>query len=300
VIRALSRRALHAPVDVDFRGWATSQWGSEVAAALCAAAAVFTFDHDPGRLSAAFVWPRLLRVSAVPPPARYPIGGWGTLIDRLAQRARALGVEIETQARVTSLPEPPVIVATDLPAAARLLGDETLRWESGRALCLDLGLERRRNDVFVVSDLDEGGWIERFTAADRSLAPTGAELVQAQVGIRPDESPEDAAGRLERLLDLAFPRRRTRELWRRRLIMDGQSGALDLPGTTWRDRPAIERADGVFLAGDMVAAVGLLSEVAFASGQQAARLASQMARRNGRRAPQGVLGRRPSAAGADR
>ena len=47
--------------------------------------------------------------------------------------------------------------------------------------------------------------------------------------------------------------------------MKGLTGAIDLPGTTWRDRPAIDRGNGIFLAGDQVAAPGLLSEVAFAS-----------------------------------
>jgi hypothetical protein len=55
------------------------------------------------------------------------------------------------------------------------------------------------------------------------------------------------------------------------MVMESRSGALDLPGTTWRDRPAIERGEGVFLAGDMVAAPGLLSDVSFASAIEAAR-----------------------------
>lgn len=56
--------------------------------------------------------------------------------------------------------------------------------------------------------------------------------------------------------------------------MDGRTGALDPPGATWRDRPAIDRGDGVFLAGDMVAAPGLLFEVGAASAVEAARLAT--------------------------
>ena len=60
--------------------------------------------------------------------------------------------------------------------------------------------------------------------------------------------------------------------------MDGRSGALDHPGHTWRDRPAVERGDGVFLAGDCVAAPGLLSEVAHTSGVQAGRAAAEAAR----------------------
>jgi hypothetical protein len=55
--------------------------------------------------------------------------------------------------------------------------------------------------------------------------------------------------------------------------MEGRTGALDMPGSRWQDRPAIDRGDGVFLAGDRVAAPGLLSEVAIASGIEAARLA---------------------------
>ena len=52
--------------------------------------------------------------------------------------------------------------------------------------------------------------------------------------------------------------------------MDGRSGALDLPGTTWRERPAIDRGGGIFLCGDQVAADGCLSEVSFASASDAA------------------------------
>jgi hypothetical protein len=60
----------------------------------------------------------------------------------------------------------------------------------------------------------------------------------------------------KRHLDASFEDRRERITWRRRQLMDGRSGALDLPGTTWRDRPAIDRGDGIFLCGDQVAATG--------------------------------------------
>jgi hypothetical protein len=166
-----------------------------------------------------------------------------------------------------------VIVATELGQARELLGDDSLRWTSGNTLCIDLALQHRRGDPFVVSDLDEAGWIERFTASDSSLAPAGEELVQAHMPIRPGEEPGLAATRLERLLDGSLPDWRERETWRRRQVMDARSGALDMPGTSWRERPAVDRGDGVFLAGDMVAAPGLLAEVAWASGAEAGRLA---------------------------
>jgi hypothetical protein len=171
-----------------------------------------------------------------------------------------------------------VIVATEQAQARELLGDDSLRWLSGRTVCLDLGIARRRGDPFVVSDLDEAGWLERYSAADPSLAPAGEELVQAQMPIRPGESADLAGLRLERFLDLSLADWRERETWRRRLVMDGRSGALDMPGATWRDRPAVDRGDGVFVAGDMMAAPGLLSEVAWASGREAASKAVELAR----------------------
>jgi hypothetical protein len=93
--------------------------------------------------------------------------------------------------------------------------------------------------------------------------------------IRPGESSEQAGLRLERLLDLGMPDWRQRETWRRRQVMNARSGALDLPGTTWRDRPSVDRGDGIFLVGDMVAAPGLLAEVSWASAIEASRLALQ-------------------------
>jgi phytoene dehydrogenase-like protein len=270
----LRLRAREAPVNRTFFDWVADHADHRTAEMLSAAASVYTFYHDPGGLSAAFIWPRAVRTFlSVPPPTRYPIGGWGALVRVLEHRARALRVRIETGLRVTELPPPPVIVATELSDARTLLGDESLRQTSGRTVCLDLALRHRRGDPWVVCDLDGAGWAERFSASDPSLAPVGEELIQAQMPIRPDESPDGAGLRLERLLDASLPSWRDRVTWRRRQIMDARTGALDFPGCTWRQRTAVDRGDGVLLAGDMVAAPGLLSEVAWASGVEAARLA---------------------------
>lgn len=270
----LRLRGREAPVDLDFRSWAASHTDERTAEMLSAAAGVWTFHHDPGELSAAFVWRHTVRVLLSPPPtARYLIGGWGSLVAALEGRARQLGVEIETGCHVDSLPEPPVILATELPQAEALLG-EPISWPGGHTVCLDLALSHRRGDPWVVSDLDEAGWIERFTATDSSLTPDGEELMQGQMPIRPGEETELAAARLDRLLDLAYPGWHERETWRRRQVMKSRTGALDMPGTTWRDRPAIDRGDGVYLVGDMVAAPGLLSEVSWASAVRASELAT--------------------------
>jgi phytoene dehydrogenase-like protein len=266
----LRLRGRAAPVDQDFRSWVIDHADERAADVLSSLAGVYTFHHDPGELSAAFVWQRTQRLLlAARPPARFIVGGWTNLIEALERRARELGVEITTGERVKVLPDPPVIVALELCDARGLLRDESLDWPSGRTVCLDLGLRERRGDPYVVSDLEHAGWVERFTAHDATLAPPGEQLVQAQMPIRPGENPADADGRLEALLDISFEEWRDRTTWRRRQVMDGRSGALDLPGTTWRDRPAIDRGDGIFLCGDQVAADGCLSEVSFASAIEA-------------------------------
>jgi len=273
-IAALRLRGQSAPVELDFHTWAGDQVGDEAATALARTAGILTYHHDPGELSAAFLWEPLVRgLLTAPPTARFPIGGWSAIIARLRDRALELGITIHTGERARELPEPPVIVATELADARALLDDESLKWTSGRAVCLDLALRSRRGDPFVIVDLQETGWVERYTASDRSLAPAGEELIQAQMPIRPGESVDAAAQRLEALLDATFAGWRERETWRRRQVMDGRTGALDMPGQTWRDRPAIDRGDGAFIAGDMVAAPGVLSEIAWASAIEASRLA---------------------------
>ncbi|MBG0830420.1 NAD(P)-binding protein [Planomonospora sp. ID67723] len=272
LVNALTKRRVVAPVDRDFGSWATERFGEEAMRTACGLVGVITYDADPGRLSAAFVWERVLRASSPHYPApRYVVGGWQRVVERMADHARGLGVRIETGSRVDRLPEDtPVIVATSLDAARTLLGDESLRWESGRAALLDLGLASSPRDVFFVSDLDEGGFVEQYGMVDRTLAPAGHTLAQLEVPLRAGETKAGGITRLERLADLALPGWRERATWRREAVANGRSGALDLPGTSWRDRPAIGRGSGVWLAGDSVAAPGMLSEVSSHSALTAA------------------------------
>jgi phytoene dehydrogenase-like protein len=272
----LRLRGREAPVGIDFRTWAASHSDEDTAAIASSAAGVFTFHHDPGELSAAFIWPRMVRLLLTAPSiVSYPVSGWSTLVSSLEQRVRELGVAVETGTRLNALPATPTIVATELGQARELLGDDSLRWESGRTLCLDIGVRYRRGYPTVVSDLDESGWIGRYSGANPTIAPDGEELIQAQMPIRPGETADLAATRLERFLDIGIQDWRERETWRRRQVMDARSGALDMPGSSWRDRPAVDRGDGVFLAGDMVAADGMLAEVSWASAIEASRLALQ-------------------------
>lgn len=277
-LRAAYRlRHVPAPVDRSLRDWLSDETSEATADAVAGLAGVLTFDHDPGRLSAAFVWEKVNRILlAVPPTARYVTGGWERLVDRLAAHARGLGVAIETGAKVDDLDAiaatGPVILAVGPRAARAITGDDDLRVDSPRVALLDVGLRARRHDPYLILDTDEGAFVDRFTATDPTLAPAGHSLVQISAGQRPGESLDDAVSRLEHNLDLGFPHWRDREVWRRRASVVDATGALDRPGTTWRDRPAIAWRDGVFLCGDWVAAPGHLAEVAWASAVEAARL----------------------------
>ena len=277
IVRALpaARWLRHAPVDASFRDWARGLMPESSVAAVTSAAGVLTFHHDPGELSAAFVAERVARILLRPRPvARYVRGGWSVLVDTLAAAASDRGVRIETGRRLTEPPAGgPVIVATSLAGARRLTADASLVAPGTRTVLLDVGLQRRRTDPAIVFDLDGAGFANRYSVRDRSLAPAGHDLVQAHVGARPGEALDVGVARLESLLDDTFRDWRGREVWRRRSLVEDQSGALDRPGTTWRDRPAIDRGDDVFLCGDQVAAPGHLAEVSWASAREAARLA---------------------------
>lgn len=284
LVKALRLCRHPAPVDQDLRTWATEAGGPDVAALLAGVAGPLTFDHDPGRLAADFVVHRIRTILMKPlPVARYVAGGWSALVDRMADHARAAGVGIETGASVASLDDVvaagPVIVAVDPGAARRLLGDDGLRVESPRVALLDVALRSRRGDPYIVSDLDESVFATRVTAVVGSLAPEGEELVQLSGGARPGEGLAEAEARLEAVLDVTFRGWRERVTWRRRGLVGEATGAVDLPGTTWRDRPPVSYAEDVHLAGDWVAAPGHLAEVSCTSARRAANAALAALRR---------------------
>jgi NAD(P)-binding Rossmann-like domain len=263
----------NAPIDQSFREWATGLLGEDAAEVGASASGVGLFHHDPGSLSAAFVAERLSRVYSLPPPASYRQGSWGAMFEVIGAYARKLGVTIELGSRVSSIGDEITLVATEMESARLLLGDDSLDWPSGRAALLDLGVKRDHRDLFVVSDLDTCGWLENFTMPDPTIAPPGEHLLQMQMPIDPHSSKADGIARLEAIADYALPEWRERTTYRLESLANARTGAVDFPGTSWRDRPAINRGDGVFLVGDRVAAPGLLSEVSLNSGVWAAQLA---------------------------
>lgn len=107
LLPAYGLQEVEAPVDTDLRTWATGRWGSDTARALAGLAGNLTFDHDPGRLSAAFVVERIRRILLqVPGSARYVNGGWSGVVDQLGGRHATWASTSSSRPRSTLLAWP--------------------------------------------------------------------------------------------------------------------------------------------------------------------------------------------------
>jgi phytoene dehydrogenase-like protein len=271
--RAIGTLPAEAPAEESFRPWLLRHVDAGAAEAIIGLAFIPTYDYDPGRLSAAFAHERLRRALAGGGRhVRYVVGGWSTMVGLLAERATSLGVQLRTQARVPALPAGPTILATSLATARQLTGDRSLDWPSARVATFDLGLLADGDPGwFRLIDLDDRIYAARYTCADPTLSPPGHELIQISAACGPRERKSDTERRVQRLLDQAWPGWRAAVRWQRSSVRTHCTGAIDLPGTTWRDRPAVSRGSTLTVATDQSAAPGLLAEVGIAAAQLAVR-----------------------------
>lgn len=275
-----------APAGESLRAWLLKHVDAKTAGAIIGVVFIPTFDHDPGRLSAAFARQCLRR--ALAGGARYVVGGWSTLVSLLADRAASLGVRVSTRTRVTAPPAGPTILATSLAAARELTGDRSLAWSCARMATIDLGLRADASPGwFRVIDLDDRIYAARYSLADPRLAPPGHDLIQISAACAPGERKADAERRVYRLLDQTQPGWRAAVKWRRSSVRMHCTGAIDLPGTTWRDRPAVGRGATLAVATDQSAAPGLLAEVGIAAVQLAI---CHLAETGGDEQPAGLTG----------
>jgi len=266
--RAIAALPGQAPVEESFRAWLLRHVDAKTAEAMIGVGFIATFDHDPGRLSAAFAHERLRR--ALAGGARYVVGGWSTMAGLLTERAASLGAQIRTRTRVSTLPTGRTILATSLAAARQLTGDRSLAWPSARTATFDLGLRSGPGPSwFRLMDLDDRIYAARYSLADPTLAPPGHELIQIAAACAPGERKTDAERRVQRLLDQSWPGWRAAVQWRRSSVRTHCTGAIDLPGTTWRDRPAVSRGTTLAVATDQSAAPGLLAETGITAAQLA-------------------------------
>jgi glycine/D-amino acid oxidase-like deaminating enzyme len=263
----------------------------------------FVADHDA---LSADVAARQLRLGTAP-GVRYITGGWGRIVDALEAQARGRGATIRTRAGVRGL-EPiadggwsvrlddevlladvVVLAAGEHGTSAQLLGERAPASPGPAAeiSALDLGLSSlpRRGRTFGLG-VDEPAYISKHSPPGR---PDGVLMSL----VRYERGPREA---LESFADVVQPG------WRERLTFDRflprmvAVSAVPTPATGGlAGRPAVDRGDGLFVAGDWVGPEGWLLDAVLSSGAAAASRAATAARAT---AAQAAAGDRRQAYGA--
>lgn len=268
----------------DLAGISTAEWlrqslrteGARAAAA--AFVRVTTFVADQESLSAD-VAATQLKIGAYP-GVRYLRGGWQSLVDALTRKAEADGAVLRTRAAVRgvergadgwqvslddeALRADVLVVAAGGPdAVAQLLGDlaPAAPGPAAELSVLDLGLRSlpRRSRRFALG-VDKPTYLSRHSPPDHR---DGVLLSLASYAREPRSA-------LEELADAVQPGWRERATLERFLPRMVAVSATPTPGGGLAGRPAVDRGEGLYLAGDWVGPEGWLVDAALASGAAAA------------------------------
>jgi protoporphyrinogen oxidase len=220
-----------------------------------------TFCTDVEHLSASRALEQIR--SALTKGVLYLDGGWQTIVDGLAARARSKGVEFAT-AQATSCGER-MILAVPPAEVEKITGATLPKLRPSRMACLTIGLRKLpSNAALFALGVDQliylsvhSHWAE--------LAPQGKVLIHA--GKYLSGAGDDAKDRteLEAFTDLAVPG------WR-----DETEVAQFLPNMTvthglasYEGRPSVDCVPGVKIAGEWVGDEGMLVDSSVASALRA-------------------------------
>jgi len=218
----------------------------------------------------------------------YLDGGWQSLVEGLAQKARSLGAEIRTECGVASvrgvsvrgravvlrtgesIEADGVILAIPPRAVEQVTGCSLPPLAQARAACLDLGLRRLPGGAATFAlGLDEATYLSVHSLYAKGLAPAGGAL--AQVAMYLGRGQSCSRDELEQRADLAMPGWRTEAVFSRFLPEMTVVHALPEPGRGRPDVDILRTMPGVMVAGDWVGPQGMLADAAVASGVRAAR-----------------------------
>lgn len=240
---------------------------------------VTTFVADQEALSAD-VAATQLKIGLLP-GVRYLRGGWQSLVDALAARAKRNGATVRTRAAARALERRPgewavtldgetlsadvlVLAAGGPDAFAKLLGDRSPAppGPAAELSVLDIGLESlpRRGRRFALG-IDAPTYLSRHSPPDHR---DGVLLSLASYARQPREE-------LEAVADAVQPGWRERATLQRFLPRMMAVSAIASPAAGGLGgRPAVERGEGLYLAGDWLGPEGWLVDAAIASGAAAA------------------------------
>lgn len=258
--------------------WIDSHFRSEKVRQFAAMAIrIPTYVVDLKDLSVA---PALRRVSiALKHGVLYLDGGWQTLVDGLAARAKARGVLIGCAEPVESLSEiraDGVVLAVGSRAVERLTGVRVPgKRRRARMATLDLCLDRVPETV-VAYAVDQPLYWSTHSAYAR-LAPSGGAMVHVAKYLSGQPADADAVrAELEEYATLIMPE--WQQHARRTRFLPELTVTEGLPGMEGRPEVDCLGINGVAIAGDWVGAEGMLADAAVASALKAAGLVQQLAR----------------------
>ena len=207
----------------------------------------------------------------------YLDGGWRTIVSGLGAAARNAGAHVETSCAVAALEEDSVVLgdgrklkasAIVLAVApfevARLTGHVT-ELEPIRAACLDVALSRLPDPTtnFALG-IDEPLYFSVHSSVAK-LAPAGAALIHVARYLAPGETGD--VDRLEALLDLMQPGWREVVVEKRFLPKMTVTHAVVPPGGRPTDVDMLAM-ENVYVTGDWVGPVGMLSDTSLASARR--------------------------------
>lgn len=301
VARLLAMAQRVRPVDlqdVSLRDWLEQHTRSlQARQFLQAGARLATYTNAPDLLPAGLALARLT--------ARvwYLDGGWQTLVDGLADRARQAGARIVTGARVQAMIRAgeeeysvrladgvtylgsAVVLTTDPASASALVMEgthETLRRWAAQAIpscvaCLDVALRRLPTGrPLALLGVDRPLYLAVHSAAAR-LAPQGGALVQSMKYLRPGEvaDPQAVRQELEAQLDLLHPGWRAvvaRQFFLPHMVAASAIVQARFGGLPGRPGPTVPGLSALYVAGDWVGPQGILADACFASARSTAGL----------------------------
>ncbi len=253
------------PKEASISAWIANHTGSErVAQYLAAMLRLSTFCADQEHLSAATALEQIRL--ALTANVLYLDGGWQTLVDGLAARARSKGVEFVNE-RVDRA-EPGSILAVPPAEVERITSAKLPSLRTSRMACLTLGLRALpKNAARFALGLDQAIYLSVHSDWAK-VAENGKVLVHLGRYLRHDER-DDLAYRseMESFADLALGNGWRAEIEAVQFLpnMTVTHGFASVEG-----RPDIDAVDGIKIAGDWVGDEGMLTDSAVASALRAA------------------------------
>ncbi len=229
--------------------------------------------------------------------ALYPDDGWQSMVDSMKMTAVAAGVQFKTgsvthvlhDARVHGvqlangetlaagaviLTPPPAVTAGLLNGAAQAtIQGWSERLVPVKAACLDIALRRLpRPKATLVLGCDRPWYLAVHSATAR-LAPSGGAVIHAAWYLNPDrpDASKQLGDELEAVLDQVQPGWRDELVSRRFMPSLTVTNALDT--SAGRPEPDAAQVEGLYLAGDWVAAESMLADASMGSAERAVQLA---------------------------